>query len=119
MMINQLEIPMYLEEALPAISKELTVSKNSSAYDAMHTLIDFTCRNIKAHNFNIVKRCFQIADKLYSKGNNAVKNAVQNVFVFSFTKIFQTYSAEKQDLLAIIPMTLYSLYLAQVHHRGC
>ncbi len=110
---------MYLEEALPAISNDLNVGKKGNIYETMNAFIAFTCKNIKAHNYNVVKHCFEIADKLYSKGNSVVKNAVQNVFVYSFTKIFHTYAAEKQELLALLPMSLYTLYIAQVHHGGC
>lgn len=110
---------MYLEEALPAISKDLAANKRSNIYEAMNTLITYLCKNIKDHNYKMVKRCFDIADKLYTKGNEAVKNAIQNVFVYSFTKIFHTYTEEKQQLLALLPMSLYTLYIGQVHHRGC
>lgn len=118
-MINQTEIPMYLEEAFPEIAGNLSVNNKNNVYEVMDTLTSFTCNNIRSHHFSTVKRCFQIAEKLYEKGNTVVKNAVQNVFVYSFTKMFHTYSAEKPQLLSIIPITLYSLYITQVHHGGC
>ena len=118
-MINQLEIPMYLEDAIPEISVSLTLNKKDNAYDAMNTLCVFTCKNIDQRNYRVVKRCFKVADKLYSKGNTIVKNAVQNVFVYSFTKMFQSYPAEKKELMAILPISLYSLYITQLYHSGC
>ena len=118
-MINQLEIPIYLEEALPEMHLDITLSKKNNVYDLMNMLIAFTCKNIKEHNYKVVKRCFKIADKLYSRGNVIVKNAVQNVFVYSFTQMFHNYPAEKQELLAIVPGTLYTLYMKQVCHSGC
>lgn len=110
---------MYLEEALPAISGELKANEKGNIYDAMHTLTTFMGKNIKAHNYKVVKKCFDIAGKLYDKGNKVVKDAVQNIFVYSFTQIFHTYAAEKKEVLALLPMTLYSLYMAQIHHNGC
>ncbi len=118
-MINQIEIPTFIEEALPEISFDLNVNKKINAYDLMNMLMVFTLKNIKEHNYKMIQRCFKIADKLYSRGNAMVKNAVQNVFVYSFTKMFQTYPAEKQALLSILPVTLYSLYISQIHHSGC
>ena len=112
-------MPMYLEDALPEFSVDMAVNKKDNPYDLINTLMAFTCKNIGGHNFKVVKRCFQLADKLYSKGNMAVKNAVQNVFVYSFTKMFECYPSEKKELLAILPMTLYSLYIRQVCHSGC
>lgn len=116
-MINQFEVPMYIEEAIPEIT--FVESNKGNAYDMMDTLIEFTCKNIKDHDYKTVKRCFKIADKLYSRGNTVVKNAVKNVFVYSFTNMFQTYTVEKQQLLALLPITLYSAYMEQVHHSGC
>jgi hypothetical protein len=118
-MINQLEIPMYIEEALPEMPHELLASKRNTAYDLLSSLTSFTCKNINDHNFKAVKRAFKVADKLYLKGNGVVKSAVENVFVYSFTRMFNTYPNEKKDLLAILPMTLYTLYLSQVCHKGC
>ncbi len=117
-MINQLEIPMYLEDNVPGITEQLTIA-NCNVYEIMHTLTDVTCENIKKHDFKMVKKCFNVADKLYCKGNAAVKNAVQNVFVYSFTPMFQKYPEEKKQLLALIPVTLYSLYVAQLYRCGC
>ena len=118
-MINQLEIPMYLDEALPDMHHDLIVNKEGSPYEIMKMLTDYTSQVIKEHNYKVAKRCFQVADKLYCKGNHNVKNAVQNVFVYSFTRMFQIYSAEKQQLLAMLPITLYTLYITQLNHGGC
>jgi hypothetical protein len=118
-MIDQLEIHTYLKDAIPAISVDLSESKKEGPYDMMQTLQSFTFKNIEEHNYNTVTRCFNIAEKLYKKGNQTVQNAVQNVFVFSFTKMFETFSSEKPQLVALLPATLYALYLSQVHHRGC
>ena len=118
-MINQTEIPLYLEEAIPAISQDLEAAKKNNAFDVMQTLIAFTFKNIKTHNYNVVRRCFHIAENLYTKGNYTVQNAVQNVFVYSFTKMFQTYSDERTELVAMLPLKLHALYMAQVHQRGC
>ena len=118
-MINQIEVPMYLEEALPEMGQDLSVNRKTNAYDIMNTVSALTFKHIKQHNFNIVKRCFKIVDKLYNKGNKVVKSAIENVFVYSFTKMFLSYPAEKQTVLAMVPMTLYSLYINQIQHKGC
>lgn len=118
-MINQLEIPMYIEEALPEMPHELLINKCNTAYDLLDSLTSFTCKNIDDHNYKTVKRAFQIADKLYVKGNGVVKNAVENVFVYSFTRMFNTHPKKRKELLSILPITLYSVYISQVCHNGC
>ena len=118
-MINHFEMPMYIQEAIPELSQDIEVSKKGDPYVLINSLVAFTCKNIKQHNFLVVKRCFKIADMLYRRGNGVVQNAVQNVFVYSFTKMFQCYPEEKEAIMAIVPMTLYSLYIGQVCHNGC
>jgi len=118
-MISQQEMPMYIKDALPALSHELTESKEVNVYDAMNALTHYTSKNIAAHDYNTVKHCFEVAARLYSRGNTIVKNAVQNIFVYSFTQLFHTYSRERKELIQILPLSLYALYIDQVHHRGC
>jgi len=118
-MINQLEIPMYLEEALPEFSDELKAGGQHNAADMVSALTSFTCSKIREHNYSAVRRSFTVAEKLFSKGNEAVKNAIESIFVYSFTRMFMTYPEEKPKLLSLIPMTLYTLYISQVCHKGC
>ncbi len=118
-MINQFEVPMYITEALPEIATTLKTEANDTAYQQMNVLTAFTRKNIQAHDYKTVKRCFKVADRLYSKGNTVVKNAVQNVFVYSFTNIFQTCNREKTTVLALLPMSLYTIYITQLYRRGC
>lgn len=115
-MINQVEVPMFLEEALPEISEQLKRNAVKDTYSMIGTLAAFSCRNVRAHNYDVTKRCFAVADKLYDKGNTVVKNAVENVFV---TKMFRSAPEDKQLLQGMVPMTLYSLYMMQVYHKGC
>ena len=117
-MINQFEMPMYIEDAVPEI-KVYDNHTRVNPYNAMSALLQFTSNNIKAHNYNAVKRSFNVADKLYCKGDNVVKNAVQNVFIFSFSSIFQNNPDEKKQLMSLLPGTLYAAYLSQVCHGGC
>ena len=117
-MINQLKIPMYLEDALPEMSAELKLSKKNNAYKMMNALTDFTRKNIESRNYSVVKRCFKVADKLYSKGNTIVKNAVENVYVYAFSRLFDQDKKETALILGLIPGTLYALYLHQVIKSG-
>lgn len=117
-MFNQYEACLYVQDALPEFKKELTTVKNDNPYAAMQALADITVYEVNEHNFNMVRRCFDIAEKLYNRGNNAVKNAVENVFVYSsFTTIL--HCPDKKKILAIIPITLYTLYINQLHAGGC
>jgi hypothetical protein len=117
-MINQLEIPMYLEDALPEICADLKARKKDSAYNLMNILSAFTNKNIESRNYNVVKRCFLVADKLYSRGDTKVKNAVENVFVYAFSRLLCLNKNEKCVILGLIPGSLYTLYVHQVLKTG-
>ncbi len=115
-MINQLELPMFLEDALPEISTELKLENNKSAFNSINALTKLAHSKACVCDYATVKRCFSVADSLYGKGNNIVKTAIENVFVYSFTKMFQGDRAN--TLRGMVPMALYSVYISQVCHRG-
>ena len=114
-MISQLEVPAYVHDVLPPqINPGF-----KSPYAVMRALADYTQQSISAHNYQVVKKCFAVADKLYCRGNKSVQNAVQNVFVYSLTRIFQGCPLERGTVQAMIPVTLYSLYIMQHYQKGC
>lgn len=118
-MINQFEVPMYLEDQLPDITKDLKQVKDlANAYQSVHVLLDYTFSNIKEHNLTIVKKCFAVAEKLFAKGNKIVKCAIENVFVYSFSNLPVNSNAERKVIFGMVPGTLYSLYITQVMHHG-
>jgi len=114
-MINQIEVPMYLEEEIPELSAALRQSnKFLNVYQAMNVFLEYTCKKIKEHNITIVKKCFLLAEMLYDKGNNIVKNAVENVFVFSFSHLPCKDRKETAVIMGLIPGSLYTLYMHQL-----
>jgi len=118
-MINQFEVSMYLEEILPDIAPSLKQTNCPvNVYKAVHVFLDYTFRKIKDHNYSAVKKCFALADRLYSKGNNVVKCAMANVFVYSFSSIPVHNTEEKRIVMRLIPGSLYSVYMHQVLHTG-
>ena len=110
---------MFLEYALPEMPKALISCEKKDAYGAINQLALFTDAQIKQHNYGTAKRCFAVAEKLYDKGNNIVKSAVQNVFVFSLTRMLSCCPDDRERLLAMVPMGLFTLYVNQVYRSGC
>ena len=118
-MINQFEVPMYLKEALPEIEKDLKLTDDpANIYQAIHIFLDYTFKKVKEHNMAVVKKCFFLAEKLYSKGNKVVKCAVENVFVFSLSHLPVENQKDKKAVMGLIPGSLYSVYMQQVLHPG-
>lgn len=118
-MINQFEIPAYLHTAIPEIDEEIKAGEQSNAFKLMHTLVEFTSDKVETGDMKTVSKCFGLAEKLYDRGNSIVKNAVDNVFVYSLSNLLCRYPQQKKYLLSILPMGIYTLYIHQLHHTGC
>jgi hypothetical protein len=110
---------MYLEEALPDILQDQKQQSLDDIYVSVYLLVNYTRGNIVKGNLTAVKKCFKIADKLYSKGNRIVRSALENVYVFSFSSFPVRDTSEAKQIMGLIPLTLYSVYLKQVLHHGC
>jgi len=76
-------------------------------------------RLIEAHNQAMVERCFRIMEKIHYKGDNLLKVAVENIFVFSLDRIVASCNAsEKKLLMSKIPIGLYTAYVNQIYKSG-
>ena len=117
-MINELEVPAYLHDAFPEIDEKIKMKEKISVYSLMQTLVDFTSQQIQKGNLNAATKCFKLADKLYTRGNSAVKNAVDNVFVYSLSNLLGTYPRKRTQLLSVLPIGIYTLYIQQLKHSG-
>lgn len=119
-MMNQYEVPSYLQDALPemkeALVKEGVTSNLFDPYKSVQCLADFTLKNAHEHNIKMLKRCFRAAERLYIKGNEIIKNAVNNVFIYSFSELFADCAnrQERIKIQAIMPAYLYSAYVEQI-----
>ncbi|MFA6060333.1 MAG: hypothetical protein WC756_19185 [Taibaiella sp.] len=118
--MNNYEVPAIMEDELPAIKEELKengILGNVNA--AMQVLVKYTKKMIYLHDLNAVAKCMRLADKIYDKGNAMVKNAVENVFVYSFSGLRTGCDQLEWKLVqAKMPMTLYSLYVKQIYRSG-
>ena len=114
-MINQIEVPMYMEEEIPELAGVLRQSnKFLNVYQTMNVFLEYTCQKITEHNTAVVKKCFLLAEMLYDKGNRIVKNAIENVFVYSFSHLPCKDKKATAQIMGLIPGTLYSVYMHQV-----
>jgi len=119
-MINEFEVAPFIIGHIPEIDTAyIEAGKKGCVYKNMHSLINYTVAMVKEHNYIAVKECFTTVDSLYDKGNNIVKNAVENVYVFALGNILHVEEAVSYKLLAIMPLTLYTLYINHINTFGC
>lgn len=119
-MINQFEVPAYLADELPEIKEELTgIAPQQNIIKTISCLAGYTKKKVKEHDLRLVRKCFMIAENMYSKGNNIVKDAIENIYVYSFSSIFNLCSREeKNKIQSLIPISLYSAYVQQILKSG-
>ena len=119
-MITQYEVPGYLGRLLPSTMIEPGLGHiNMNIYKDLQHFTDYTRQAVDEHNYALAKRCFRLAEKLYDDGDAIVKNAVENIFVFSFSSIIPQDGVERIILKSYIPVTLYALYVKQINQGGC
>ena len=91
-----------------------------SAYQAIQALTDYTRRMAFEHNFKKVKNCLTLVQKIYREGNTLVKNAVENIFIFSFSSLLANCNrVEWRIVQSYMSSDLYALYTRQVSRPGC
>ncbi len=89
-MITQYEVPGYLARLVPATLLQPKLGPiNMTIYKDLRHFTDYTRQAVDEHNYALAKRCFRLAEKLYDHGDAIVKNAVENIFVFSFSSIIR------------------------------
>lgn len=113
-MIDQTELPIYMQRVIPELSGSLNNENCKNVYNTVRLLSDYTSTNIVNQNFKNVKKCLAIAEKIYNKGNAAVKGAIENVYIYSFSHMLFKDEAKKRILLGLIPINLYTLYVKQM-----
>lgn len=113
-MINQQELPGYIQQSIPELSGMCNKANCSSPYDIAGQMVKYTTNNILQHDLNHAKECLTLAEHLYLKGNVAIKNAIENVFVYSFSHTFFHDEVKRKKLMDILPASLYKLYKKQV-----
>src|SRR4249919_1695130 len=114
-MINQYEVPSIIADELPELKPELKYLPTlGNIFKAMQILADYTNKMVVLGKFKNVKKCMAVADKIYERGNMVIKNAVENVFIFSFSSVMDNSNRdERKSLQALMPLSLHTLYVQQ------
>jgi hypothetical protein len=64
------------------------------------------------------KRCFEIAENIYSKGDKAVRDTIENVFIYSLPSLLNLCNEdEEREIEKLIP-SLHTAYVQQVFRSG-
>ncbi|MET0463475.1 MAG: hypothetical protein ABW007_09980 [Chitinophagaceae bacterium] len=119
-MITQYEVSSLLKSTIPPLSAKTYPSKISlEVYACMNYFSDYTKQAVEEHNFNLAKKCFNLAEALFRDGDKVVKMLIENVFVYGFSSMLPDTKEERAFIRSMIPGRLYALYTKQVSQPGC
>ena len=113
-MISQENLEEYIEQEMPELSGICDKKKSRNVYDVVRHMLKYTRSQVIKHNLNAAQKCMTLAETLYHKGNNAIKNAIENVYVYSFSHAFFHDVDQKDEVMTIVPPGLYRMYREQV-----
>ena len=111
-MIEQQELSKLIQAEIPELREELRDAPNNP-YKLVKLLKEHTLTAAMRKNYNRVRRCLSLADRLYANGSNVVKCAVANVYVYGVDKMLQT-TDEIKKWKGMIQQNLYKLYVRQM-----
>jgi hypothetical protein len=120
-MLNQHDVPAFIADQLPEVKNDLSAGNSRpNAYTAIQALTDHTKRLAFQHDFTGLKNCMTLVQQIYKSGNTAVRNAVENIFIFAFSSILPRCNQVEWRLVqSCMPPELYTLYVRQVTKAGC
>ena len=118
--MNQYEVPALIADQFPETSGDIVyLATIGNIYQTMTVFSRFMLKKAIAHQFNKVIKCLQLAEHMYTHGNDAVKNAVENTFVYSLSQVSQCCNKKEWALVkSHIPAPLYTIYIKQVIGYG-
>lgn len=88
--------------------------KQEDIYKRMQRFADLTKIMIYNNQADRVKKCFVIAEKLLQTGNNELKNAVLNVYLFSISSYLELQGEDGRQILNYFPELLRQEYNHQI-----
>lgn len=118
--MNQYEAAAHIADEIPEIQKEIVRAPVfGSAYLSVKVLANYTGKMLQQHQLRQVQRCMLLAEKIYNRGNQLMKTAIENVFIFSFSSLRLSCSRQEWlEIQRIMPAVLFSLYIQQVLKPG-
>lgn len=118
--MNALEVGDEITSNIPELKKQISRANGfKNSYALIRVIAKYTQKMVDQHRGESVDACLKLVGRCYSQGDATVKNAIENVFVFSLDSILFSYTAiERKKALNKIPTSLYTAYLKQVYASG-
>jgi hypothetical protein len=118
--MNNYEAAAFIEQKLPeAQIFERSGRLTFDIYKTISCLTEFIRKKFQENDLTAVKKTLDITETIYAKGDSTVQRAIENIMVFSFSGIMAAEKWKRKEFKALIPMTLFTLYIHQVTYSYC
>ena len=111
--ISGADVKEILEANVPDLKIESSTEGN--VFKIIDGFAGYTIDLIKKGNLSAIKKCFSAAEQMLADGSSEVKNAIENVYVFSITIFFDMAHAVSKQVKELLPAHLMEEYHKQVH----
>lgn len=118
--MNQYEVADQIASEIPEVKTEISRIINlKNPFALVRIITRHTRKMVDQHNELMIEKCMKLIDKIYTKGDIVIKNAIENVFIFSLDNIvFSCTTTERKQVLSKVPAGLYTAYVKQVYKSG-
>lgn len=118
--MNQNEAVVAVCTALPEVTDSITnEGARSNPFALVRIITRYTRKMAAQHNELMLEQCLQLVDRIYTRGAHTIKNAIENIFIFSLDNILYPCSpGERSRAFSKVPVNLYTSYVNQVYKSG-
>ncbi|MDX2001622.1 MAG: hypothetical protein SFW35_04280 [Chitinophagales bacterium] len=113
-MITEKEVPDLIASQVPSLRSRLNAIPDS-VYKSIQSFTDHTKWLIEQGNRQAVKACFRTAERLLMEGDNAVRCAIQNVYIYSISRLLEVNGPDAKALRSLMGHETKREYLRQLN----
>ena len=118
-MIEEIQVREILFKEFPEMNINLGMLSNpNNIYTTIGCFVDFTRNLMNIGNIKSLKHCLNVAERMLDDGNNIVKNAIENVYVYSLGSVVDLSASTANCLKKLFNGSLKKEYYRQIFARG-
>ncbi|MET3035717.1 hypothetical protein ABXT08_06430 [Chryseobacterium sp. NRRL B-14859] len=117
--MNYLQAVQEIKELVPDFETGLKEDKNQNPYVVIRTFTECIKNMIRQNDSNLLFKSLQKMDSLYSGGDATLKNAIENIFIYSLDNVTAFCSKEYRNMIfSHISANLRNTYSRQIYSHG-
>lgn len=114
-MISQQQAQQYIVTKMPELEPSLAALGGAAGiYKVIQVLLVDTSNALQQKDDSRIRRCFELVEVLYATGDNIIRSAIENVYVYGLGRILLLCNCDKDAVRSLLPESLYALYVAQM-----